>query len=71
MMSVRWGSLGENKALLSPMGEKPGHMDGLIQSMCARYVHDSMVITRNVESRTLLSSPGNSDGAWHRHRLDV
>src|SRR5437660_10561306 len=44
-------------------------MDGVIQSMCARYVHDSLVITRNVESRTLLSSMGiptelGTDTAW-------
>src|SRR3989442_8348265 len=44
-------------------------MDGLIQSSCQRYVHDSLVITRNVESPTLLSSLGiptelGSDTAW-------
>src|SRR5467141_455959 len=66
------GSLGlasaENKLSLAYGGEA-GHMDGLIQSMCARYVHDSLVITRNVESRTLLSSMGiptelGTDTAW-------
>src|ERR1700730_14242434 len=66
------GSLGlasaENKLSLAYGGEA-GHMDGLIQSMCARYVHDSMVITRNVESRTLLSSMRittelGTDTAW-------
>ena len=66
------GSLGlasaENKLSLAYGGEA-GHMDGLIQSMCSRYVHDSMVITRNVESQTLLSSLGiptelGSDTAW-------
>src|SRR5437660_11960064 len=53
------GSLGlasaENKLSLAYGGEA-GHMDALIQSMCARYVPDSLVITRNVESQTLLSS---------------
>jgi polysaccharide pyruvyl transferase WcaK-like protein len=44
-------------------------MDGIIQSMCERYVHDSMVITRNMESQTLLSSLGiptelGTDTAW-------
>jgi polysaccharide pyruvyl transferase WcaK-like protein len=44
-------------------------MDGLIQSMCERYVQDSLVITRNVESQTLLSSLGiptelGTDTAW-------
>ncbi len=66
------GSLGlasaENKLSLAYGGEA-GHMDGIIQSMCARYVHDSLVITRNVESRTLLSSMGiptelGTDTAW-------
>src|SRR6266705_5444971 len=66
------GSLGlasaENKLSLAYGGEA-GHMDGVIQSMCARYVHDSLVITRNVESRTLLSSMGiptelGTDTAW-------
>src|SRR5205823_10495410 len=49
------GSLGlasaENKLSLAYGGEA-GHMDGIIRSMCQRYVHDSLVITRNVESRT-------------------
>ncbi len=66
------GSLGlasaENKLSLAYGGEA-GHMDGLIQSMCARYVHDSLVITRNLESQTLLSSLGiptelGTDTAW-------
>src|SRR6266436_2814344 len=66
------GSLGlasaENKLSLAYGGEA-GHMDGLIQKMCQRYVHDSLVITRNVESRTLLSSLGiptelGTDTAW-------
>src|SRR5712692_9720329 len=66
------GSLGlasaENKLSLAYGGEA-GHMDGIIQSMCERYVHDSMVITRNMESQTLLSSLGiptelGTDTAW-------
>jgi polysaccharide pyruvyl transferase WcaK-like protein len=66
------GSLGlasaENKLSLAYGGEA-GHMDGLIQSMCERYVHDSLVITRNAESQTLLSSLGiptelGTDTAW-------
>jgi len=44
-------------------------MDRLIQWMCARYVNESLVITRNVESQTLLSSLGiptelGTDTAW-------
>ncbi len=66
------GSLGlasaENKLSLGYGGEA-GRMDGLIQRMCRRYVHDSLVITRNVESQTLLSSLGiptelGTDTAW-------
>src|SRR6266436_552881 len=51
------GSLGlasaENKLSLAYGGEA-GHMDPLIQNMCERYVHDSLVITRNVQSQDLL-----------------
>jgi polysaccharide pyruvyl transferase WcaK-like protein len=66
------GSLGlasaENKLSLAYGGEA-GHMDSIIQSMCGRYVQDSLVITRNVESQTLLSSMGiptelGTDTAW-------
>src|SRR5258705_10054984 len=44
-------------------------MDPVIQDMCARYVHDSLVITRNVESQDLLRNLGIStewgtDTAW-------
>jgi polysaccharide pyruvyl transferase WcaK-like protein len=66
------GSLGlasaENKLSLAYGGEA-GHMDPLIQNMCERYVHDSLVITRNVESQTLLRKLGiptelGTDTAW-------
>jgi polysaccharide pyruvyl transferase WcaK-like protein len=58
----------ENKLSLAYGGEA-GHMDPLIQDMCARYVHDSLVITRNVESQDLLRKLGIStelgtDTAW-------
>lgn len=66
------GSLGlasaENKLSLAYGGEA-GHMDGIIESMCERYVQDSLVITRNVESQKLLNSLGiptelGTDTAW-------
>jgi polysaccharide pyruvyl transferase WcaK-like protein len=66
------GSLGlasaENKLSLA-YGAEAGHMDRVIEDMCARYVHDSLVITRNVESQTLLRQLGIStelgtDTAW-------
>jgi polysaccharide pyruvyl transferase WcaK-like protein len=66
------GSLGlasaENKLSVGYGGEA-GHMDGLVEWMCARYVSDSLAITRNVESQTLLSGLGiptelGTDTAW-------
>jgi polysaccharide pyruvyl transferase WcaK-like protein len=66
------GSLGfasaENKLSVGYGGEA-GHMDGLIEKMCARYVRDSLVITRNEESQTLLRRLGiptelGTDTAW-------
>jgi polysaccharide pyruvyl transferase WcaK-like protein len=66
------GSLGlasaENKLSVGYGGEA-GHMDGLILWMCRRYVHDSLVITRNEESQQTLSSLSiptelGTDTAW-------
>jgi polysaccharide pyruvyl transferase WcaK-like protein len=66
------GSLGlasaENKLSIGYGGEA-GQMDGLVESMCRRYVKDSLVITRNSESQKLLSSLGipselGTDTAW-------
>jgi polysaccharide pyruvyl transferase WcaK-like protein len=66
------GSLGmasaENKLSVGYGGEA-GHMDPLIRNMCARYVNESLVITRNIESQQLLSSLGiqtelGTDTAW-------
>ena len=66
------GSLGiasaENKLSLGYGGEA-GYMDPPIERMCARYVKDSLIITRNSESQTVLSRLGIStelgtDTAW-------
>jgi polysaccharide pyruvyl transferase WcaK-like protein len=66
------GSLGhassENKLSIG-YGAEAGHMDALIEKMCARYVHDSLVITRNPESQIVLGKLGIStelgtDTAW-------
>jgi polysaccharide pyruvyl transferase WcaK-like protein len=66
------GSLGhassENKLSVA-YGAEAGHMDSLIAKMCARYAHDSLVITRNVESQAVLGKLGIStelgtDTAW-------
>ncbi len=58
----------ENKLSVGYGGEA-GHMDRLIEIMCKRYVHDSLVITRNEESQKLLSSLSiptelGTDTAW-------
>jgi polysaccharide pyruvyl transferase WcaK-like protein len=50
-------------------GAEAGDMDPLVQKMCARYCRDSLVITRNVESQTVLGKLGvptelGTDTAW-------
>lgn len=66
------GSLGiaavQNKLSLG-YGAEAGHMDPLLAKMCARYCRHSLIITRNLESRTLLRELGvptelGTDTAW-------
>ena len=66
------GSLGiaavENKLSVG-YGAEAGHMDPLVAKMCARYCKNSLVITRNEESRLILSELGvptqlGTDTAW-------
>jgi polysaccharide pyruvyl transferase WcaK-like protein len=66
------GSLGlasaENKLSVAYAGDA-GHMDDLIERMCARYTRESLVITRSLESQQLLSGLGvpnelGADTAW-------
>jgi polysaccharide pyruvyl transferase WcaK-like protein len=66
------GSLGiaaaQNKLSVG-YGAEAGHMDPLLAKMCARYCKDSLIITRNVESRSLLRELGvptelGTDTAW-------
>ncbi len=66
------GSLGiaaaQNKLSVG-FGAEAGHMDPLIAKMCSRYCKNSLVITRNEESRTLLRELGvptelGTDTAW-------
>ena len=66
------GSLGiaaaENKLSVG-YGAEAGHMDPLVAKMCARYCKNSLVITRNEESRAILSEMGiptqlGTDTAW-------
>src|ERR1700687_4454369 len=66
------GSLGiaavENKLSVG-YGAEAGHMDPLLAKMCGRYCKNSLVITRNEESRTFLRELGvptelGTDTAW-------
>jgi polysaccharide pyruvyl transferase WcaK-like protein len=66
------GSLGiaaaENKLSVG-YGAEAGHMDPLLAKMCGRYCKDSLVITRNEESRKILRGLGvptelGTDTAW-------
>jgi len=66
------GSLGlasaENKLSVAYAGDA-GHMDDLLEWMCARYTRESLVITRSLESQQLLSGLGvpnelGADTAW-------
>ncbi len=66
------GSLGiaaaENKLSVG-YGAEAGQMDPLVAKMCARYCRNSLVITRNNESRTILRELGvptelGTDTAW-------
>ncbi|HVO82145.1 MAG TPA: polysaccharide pyruvyl transferase family protein [Terriglobales bacterium] len=66
------GSLGiaaaQNKLSVG-YGAEAGYMDPLIAKMCARYCRNSLVITRNEESRTLLRELGvptelGTDTGW-------
>jgi polysaccharide pyruvyl transferase WcaK-like protein len=66
------GSLGiaaaENKLSIG-YGAEAGHMDSLLAKMCGRYCKNSLVITRNEESRKILRDLGvptelGTDTAW-------
>jgi len=66
------GSLGiaavQNKLSVG-YGAEAGHMDPLLARMCGRYCKNSLIITRNEESRTLLRDLGvptelGTDTAW-------
>ncbi|HKH99066.1 MAG TPA: polysaccharide pyruvyl transferase family protein [Candidatus Sulfotelmatobacter sp.] len=66
------GSLGiaaaQNKLSVG-YGAEAGHMDPLVAKMCARYCRNSLVITRNEESRAVLRELGvptelGTDTAW-------
>ncbi|MBX3277869.1 MAG: polysaccharide pyruvyl transferase family protein [Acidobacteria bacterium] len=73
------GSLGiasaENKLSIG-YGAEAGHMDSTLAKMCARYCRDSLIITRNEESQSVLGKLGVStelgtDTAWTFEPLDL
>jgi polysaccharide pyruvyl transferase WcaK-like protein len=73
------GSLGiaaaQNKLSVG-YGSEAGHMDPMIAKMCARYCKNSLVITRNVESRNILRELGvptelGTDTAWTFEPLPI
>jgi len=66
------GSLGiaaaQNKLSVG-YGAEAGHMDPFVAKMCARFCKESLIITRNEESRTILRELGvptelGTDTAW-------
>jgi polysaccharide pyruvyl transferase WcaK-like protein len=66
------GALGiaaaQNKVSVA-YGAEAGEMDPLLRKMCRRYCHNSLVITRNVESQAVLGKLGvptelGTDTAW-------
>src|ERR1700739_501053 len=66
------GALGmaavENKLSIG-YGAEAGYMDPSLARLCARYCHNSVVVTRNAESQAVLSSLGveselGTDTAW-------
>src|SRR5256884_135359 len=66
------GSLGiaaaQNKLSVG-YGAEAGHMDSMLEKMCARYCRNSLIVTRNEESRTILRELGvptelGTDTGW-------
>src|SRR6201993_3562648 len=69
MMIGSWGIAAVENKLSVGYGAEAGHMDPLVSKMCARYCKNSLVITRNEESRVVLSELGvptqlGTDTAW-------
>ena len=69
MMIGALGIAAAQNKLSVAYGAEAGEMDPLLQKMCRRYCHNSLVITRNVESQTILGKLGvptelGTDTAW-------
>ena len=69
MMVAGLGIASAQNKLSVAYGGEAGAMDGLLQKLCARYVRDSLVVTRNPESQEVLAKLGiaselGTDTAW-------
>jgi polysaccharide pyruvyl transferase WcaK-like protein len=69
MMVEGLGIASAQNKLSVAYGGEAGNMDPLLQKLCARYVRDSLVITRNPESQDVLGKLGiaselGTDTAW-------
>jgi polysaccharide pyruvyl transferase WcaK-like protein len=69
MMIGALGIASAQNKLSVAYGAEAGQMDPVLQKMCSRYCHDSLVITRNVESQAVLGKLGvptelGTDTAW-------
>ena len=69
MMIGALGIAAAQNKLSVAYGAEAGEMDPLLQKMCKRYCRDSLVITRNIESQSVLGKLGvptelGTDTAW-------
>jgi polysaccharide pyruvyl transferase WcaK-like protein len=69
MMIGALGIASAQNKLSMAYGAEAGEMDPLLQKMCRRYCRDSLVITRNIESQSVLGKLGvrtelGTDTAW-------
>src|SRR6202789_1100531 len=69
MMIGALGIAAAQNKLSVAFGAEAGEMDPLLQKMCKRYCSDSLVITRNIESQSVLGKLGvptelGTDTAW-------
>jgi polysaccharide pyruvyl transferase WcaK-like protein len=69
MMIGALGIAAAQNKLSVGFGAEAGEMDPLLQKMCRRFCRDSLIITRNIESQTVLGKLGvptelGTDTAW-------
>ncbi len=75
MMIGALGIAAAQNKLSVGFGAEAGEMDPLLQKMCKRYCRDSLIITRNIESQSVLGKLGvptelGTDTAWTFQPLD-